>query len=87
MGQQSKFIDSGTAPEIFASGLHRVEHMGPVTRFVLFVQRGEVLEPAVTIVMPTEAIGPGIELTLRTLGPRVFVSAAGYTMMRVAGLH
>lgn len=82
----ARFVDTGNAPEIFSNGLYRVEPMECVTRFVLFVQRGDILEPAVTIVMPTEAIGPGIEMTLRTLGPRIFVSAAGYTMARLAGL-
>lgn len=83
MSDQQKdieFIDNGTAPEFFANGLHSVEVMGPVCRFVLFVTRRSCggiryQEPVFTCILPTEAVGPAVALTLRTLGPGIVVPA------------
>jgi len=66
------FIDPGNAPEFFANGLHRVEVMGAVTRFVLFIVKRtpagrEILEPPFTCIMPNEAIGPAIALIIKAL--------------------
>lgn len=75
----AQFIDTGNAPEYFANGLYDVEVMGPVTRFVLYVERhpptGEtILEPPFTCIMPNEAIGPAIALTMRKLGPALVIT-------------
>lgn len=76
-----EFIDTGNAPEFFANGLHDIEVMGPVSRFVLFVTKrsaGGVLyrEPCFTCIMPNEAIGPAIALTVRKAGSSIIVPAA-----------
>lgn len=79
-------VDPGGAREYFVSGLARVEVMGPVSRFVLYVEKTIIEEGAsmtisecpVTIIMPNEAIGPGIEITLRALGTRIIVPALAF---------
>lgn len=77
-----EFIDTGNAPELFADGLHDVQVIGSVSRFVLFVFRqtpGGVWfkEPAFTCRMPNEAIGPAIGLTLRKTAATVVVPIIG----------
>lgn len=79
--KEIEFIDNGTAPEFFANGLHDVEVMGANSRFVLFVIRRTAAgvfyrEPCFTCIMPNEAIGPAIALTLRSAGTAVVVPAA-----------
>lgn len=68
-GKDYRFVDTGNAPEYFASGLHDVEIMGGVARFVLYVLRpaasGLLAEAPFTCIMPVEAIGPGIALVMR----------------------
>lgn len=91
MSEEVLFIDNGNSPEYFASGLHSVEAMGPVVRFVLFVEKrmstGEIVrEPPFTCILPTEAIGAAIALTLRTLGARIVVPAIG-AVARELALH
>lgn len=76
------FVDPGNAPEFFANGLHSVEVMGAVSRFVLFVVRSlpdgrKVHEPPFTCIMPNDAIGPAIALTLQTLPSGLIVPAVG----------
>lgn len=76
-----EFIDNGSAPEFFTNGLQDVEVMGGNSRFVLFVIKrtaGGVLyrEPCFTCIMPNEAIGPAIALTLRKCGTSIIVPAA-----------
>lgn len=79
--ERYRFIDTGNAPEFFASGLHDVELMGPVARFVLYVLRQHddklIGEPPLSVIMPIEAIGPGIALTLQRCGSRLIVPAIG----------
>lgn len=81
------FIDNGNAPEFFANGLHDVEVMGPVCRFILFALRrtpdGYVKEPVFTCVMPTEAVGPGIKLTMQRLASGLIVPAVGQVMRSI----
>ncbi len=74
-------LDSGNAPEIFASGLERVEVMGPVCRFVLYVVRntptGTVKEIIANIIVPTDAVPPAIALTLKSLPAASLIPAIG----------
>lgn len=82
-----EFVDATMAPEVFATGLDRVEIMGSVSRFVLYIERtvcdqsGQTRttrECAVAVIMPNEAIGPGIDMTVRTLGAKIIVPALHY---------
>lgn len=73
-------IDIGNAPEYFASGLHCVEVLGPVSRFVLFVVKKlpdgtEYRECPFTCILPNDAIGPAIGLTLQTLPSGIIMPA------------
>lgn len=72
-GPEVPFVDNGSAPEFFANGLHDVDVMGSVCRFVLYkIKRAAdgtfVREAELTVIMPCEAVGPGIMLTLQRLG-------------------
>ena|SRR6185369_1789974 len=76
-----EFIDNGNAPEFFANGLHEVEVMGSVSRFVLFVLKrsaGGVFyrEPCLTWVLPNEAIAPAVMLTVERTGIRPILPVA-----------
>lgn len=75
--KEPAFLDFGVAPELFASGLHDVEIMGSVCRFVMYVERnhnGEVTRQApFTCIMPLDAIGPAIGLVIRRLGSRILI--------------
>lgn len=80
--RNAEFIDNGTAPEFFANGLQSVEVMGPVCRFILYVERrsmdGDIIrEPPFTCIMPIESVGPAIALTLRTLGKAIIIPTIG----------
>lgn len=84
----AEFVDNGNAPEFFANGLHDVEVMGPVSRFVLFVVRrtpGGVLyrEPSFTCVMPNEAIGPAIALTIKKASVAIAGPVAGHALKAI----
>jgi hypothetical protein len=79
--RETEFVDAGNAPEFFANGLHDVEVIGSVSRFVLFVVKRSpagVLyrEPSFTCIMPNDGIGPAIALTLRKAGGSIIVPAA-----------
>lgn len=85
-----EFIDTGNVPEFFANGLHDIEVMGPVSRFVLFVIRktpGGVMfrEPAFTCVMPNDAIGPAIALTVKKAGSAIIIPAATGALRHIVG--
>jgi hypothetical protein len=56
------------APEIFVSGLARVESLGPNARFVCFGDYMFERRVILSVIMPKDAIGPAIELTIMTLG-------------------
>jgi hypothetical protein len=75
IGKAFRLIDTGQAQEIFCSGLGRVEHLGSVVRFTLYSESIAYGEPEgvvnIKIILPAEAVGPAIELTLATLGTRV----------------
>lgn len=87
-----QFIDHGNAPEYFACGLHSVETLGPVCRFVLYIERqmpnGQMArEVPFTCVMPIEAVGSAIALTLRTLGSRIAMPAMNVVTRAISLLH
>lgn len=85
------FIDNGTAPEFFANGLHEVEVMGPVCRFILYALRrtanGQIKEPVFTCIMPVEAVGPAIQLTIRRLASGLVVPTMNNAMRSLLRLH
>lgn len=86
---QTEFIDNGSAPEFFTNGLHDIEIMGPVSRFVLFVVKrtpGGLLfrEPCFTCIMPNEAIGPAIAMTVTKLGAAIAIPAAAAAAIEIA---
>lgn len=88
MGDQSeqRFIESGTAPEFFVTGLHNVEVMGTNCRFVLYVERrledGQIIREApFTCIMPIDAVAPAIALTLRILGAKTVVPAIARALL------
>jgi hypothetical protein len=56
------------APEFFVSGLARVESMGPNARFVCFGDYLFERRVILSVIVPKEAVGPAIELTIMTLG-------------------
>lgn len=56
------------APEFFVSGLARVESLGPNARFVCFGDYIFERRVNLTVVVPKDAVGPAIELTIMTLG-------------------
>lgn len=70
-------------PDIFASGLHSIEHAGGgCFRFVLYVNKiidGKTVRVLVDpgVVMPIDAIPDAIGKTLMALGRQVVVSASG----------
>lgn len=74
-----RFVDTGPAPEFFASGLHDVELIGSVARLLLYTLRhaGEELigEPALSVIIPVEALGPGVALTVQRCGSRLILPA------------
>ena len=67
-----RLVDHGTAPEVYADGLARVEQLGAATLFALYRlkttivdgQSQQVREVMQHIIMPTDAVGPAVELTL-----------------------
>lgn len=67
------------APEFFCNGLGRVQIVDGTATFNLFRARPTIAgaesdrEINVSIVMPCEAVGPAIELTLVTFGPRLIL--------------
>lgn len=83
-----KVLDAGTAPEFFCSGLGRVECLGANARFSLFVQQ---ISPSgspenlvnVRIVMPLDAVGPAVELTLQTLSSGLIVPVTKFITNRL----
>lgn len=75
-------LDTGTTPEFFANGVHDVEVMGSVCRFVLYlIKRAadgtQYREATLTVIMPSDAIGPGIALTIERIGPVALGAALG----------
>lgn len=71
--ERYRFIDTGSAQEYFAYGLHDVEIAGQMARFILYTLRQQkdgqdIAEPAFHIVLPLHAVGPGIALTLQRCG-------------------
>src|SRR5688572_23693873 len=84
-------IDYGTAPVEWVNGLARVDVMGSAAQFALYRFNTVILdgcerhqaEIVRNIVMPVEAVGPGIELTVMTFGPRLILPAAGYAMRKL----
>ena len=88
-GNGVPFLDAGTAPEYFADGLHSVEVKGSVSRFVLYVSRRlpdgkEFREIPFTCILPNEAIGPAIMLTMETLPSGLIFPAARQQARRLA---
>lgn len=72
-GKDIPYINTGTAPEFFVSGLHDVEIMGVVVRFTLYTVRhtidGDAFKsPVFSCVMPLEEVAPAIALTVRKIG-------------------
>lgn len=89
---EARFMDTGTSPEFFASGLHSIEVMGPVVRFVLYVEKrlssGEIVrEPPFTCIMPADAVGPAIALTLRSLGAGAIVPGIAGVVRELVTRH
>jgi hypothetical protein len=84
-------IDYGTAPTKWVNGLARVDLYGPDTLFALWRHKttsidGRMLrtrEVVLNVAMPTEAVPPGLELTIITLGPRMLLPTAGYALRRM----
>ena len=56
------------APEVFVSGLARVESIGPNVRFVLFGDYLFERRVNLNVIVPKDAVGPAIELAIMTLG-------------------
>lgn len=83
-----KVIDFGNAPEVFCSALGKVELLGGNARFTLVThqtgQGNEVERVAnLKVIMPTEAVGPGIELTLQTLSSGLIVPVTKFITNRL----
>lgn len=77
-----KFVDNGSAPEFFTSGLHDIEVMGSVTRFIFYLLKRAsdgtfFREPTFSYIIPNECIGPAIALAIRKAGRSIIVPPAG----------
>jgi len=87
-GDAIDIVDYGNAPVTYVNGLARVDVMGSDALFALWQQRTTVINGRATrtrevvqnIVMPVDAVGPGIELTVATFGPRLLLSGAAYAV-------
>jgi hypothetical protein len=67
-GQSGIALVETDAPEFFVSGLARVEPLGANARFVYFGDYMHERRVILSVIVPVEAIGPAIELTMVTLG-------------------
>lgn len=75
-GRTTRLVDSGASPEIFVSGLARIDTMGSVSRLVWYVQRSVVDgaqiaaldECPVSLILPTAALVQLVELVLLSFG-------------------
>lgn len=88
----TEFLDGGNAPEVFASGLARVEVLGTVCRFVLYAEHQTEdgkshREIVINVIMPNAAIPPAIALTLKALPTGSIVPAVGTLVRSMVGLH
>lgn len=87
----SAIIDYGTAKVIHVHGLARVDIHDTDTLFALWRWRTTMIDGRTervrevyrNVVMPTAAVGPGVELTLATFGPRLLLPAVGYVARRL----
>lgn len=80
-GVEPEFRDSTDTPVFQADGLYDVQIDGPNCWFLLFDFKrtaGGIVyrEPAFWARLPTTAVGPGIALTIRSLGKAMFAPAA-----------
>ena len=64
------------APEFFVSGLARVELMGSNARFVCFGDYLFERRVNLSVIVPKDAVGPAIELTIMTLGAGLITPVA-----------
>lgn len=88
--QPVRLVDYGTAPEVYADGLARVERLGAATLFAFFRlkttivegQSQQVREVMQHIILPTDAVGPAVELTLLTFGTELLIPSSGYAVRR-----
>lgn len=85
-------VDYGTAPVTFAQGFARVEFLGENTMFALWMPKTTVVnqqterfrEVVHYFVLPTDAIGPGIELTFAAIPTaRLALSSAAHVMRKL----
>lgn len=81
-------VDVGNAPEYYVDGLARVINLSGSAEFLLYRKRplkepGEFeLHHALSVIMPIEAIGPAIEMTLLAV-PGLVWPAIGYAARRL----
>ncbi len=83
-------VDYGNAPVTYVGGLARVDVLGEQANFALWGWRVTMLDGRTTktrevvhnLVLPCDAVGPGIELTLDTFGPRLILPAARFFVNR-----
>jgi hypothetical protein len=66
------------APEFFVSGLARVESLGSNARFVCYGDYVFERRVTLTVIVPKEAVGPAIELTIATLGADLIFPMAAH---------
>lgn len=91
--QQLEIVDYGKAPIARVGGLARVEHLGSNVLFALWAMQtvivdGRVLEtPEVTqnVLFPVTEVGPAIELTISSIGPRMIWPASSHFARRLLG--
>jgi hypothetical protein len=87
-GKLNRLTDTGQAPEYFCSGVGRVEPMGAVVRFTLYVnQISPVGTPEqainVRVVLPADAVMPAIELTIAVLKAALIAPVTRYIADRL----
>lgn len=89
--QPYRFVENPNAPEIFLHHLHRVEVIGPNTRFVpvtlRFTTGGLIGEPPITLILPNEEVGPALALTWQSMPSGIIVPAVGQLMRRMLTVH
>lgn len=83
MAEQISQIVAAKEPDLFASGLHKIEHIGGGNlRFIFYVVSMANGVPQRVpldrgLIMPIESVPEGIGKTLMALGRQVAVSASG----------
>jgi hypothetical protein len=91
MGISEKdYVDYGTAPVVRVRGLARVDQIGADALFAFWSFRKVVVDGQIrqiaeivhNLAIPLLAVGPGVDLTVTTFGPRMLWPATSAALRR-----